>query len=89
MSLTRRMNSSGLPRLCQAAAWKVKSAILGRLQHSMTQPESMHALQDGCVSVSHDNLDHIRYSYKHGRLHHDDNNGKTNGTAVSAELQTA
>jgi len=52
-------------------------------------PAREHALQDGCVSVSHDNLDHIRYGYKHGRLHHDDNNGKTNGTAVSAELQTA
>jgi len=52
-------------------------------------PAREHAMQDGCVSVSPDNLDHIRHSYRHGRLHHDDNNGQANGTAVSAELQTA
>jgi len=51
MSLTRRMNSSGLPRLCQAAAWKVKSAILGQFQNSMTQQESMQCRMD--VSVCH------------------------------------
>ena len=83
-------------RLEQQQPFKVLSS--GSLEGQVIAPGSIpkqhdpareHAMQDGCVSVSPDNLDHIRYSYKHGRLHHDDDNGKTNGTAVSAELQTA
>ncbi len=52
-------------------------------------PARGRAVQDGCVIVSPDNVDHIRHSYRHGRLHHDDNNGQASGTAESAELQIA
>ncbi len=55
-------------------------------QHDLARERAM---QDGCVSVSPDNLDHIRHSYRHGRLHHDDNNGRASDTAESAELQIA
>ncbi len=52
-------------------------------------PARERAMQDGSVSVSPDNLDHIRHSYRHGRLHHDDIKGQASGTTESAELQIA
>ncbi|KAL0022711.1 hypothetical protein WJX77_005521 [Trebouxia sp. C0004] len=52
-------------------------------------PARERAMQDGYVSVSRDNLGHIRPSYRHGRLHHDGDNARANVTAVSADLQTA
>ncbi|DBA67711.1 TPA: hypothetical protein ACH3X2_001299 [Trebouxia sp. C0005] len=54
-------------------------------QHDLARERAM---QDGCVSVSHDVPGHIRHSYRHGRLLCDDN-GPPSGTAGSAELQIA
>ena len=73
----------------------VKVLSSGSLEGQVSDPGSVpnqHELARECatqnesVSVSPDNLDHIRHSYRHGRLHDDDNNGQASGTA---ELQVA
>lgn len=83
-------------RLEQQQPFKVLSS--GSLEGQVTAPESVpkqhdpareRAMQAGCVGVSPDNLDHMRHSYMHGRLHYDDNNGQASGTTERAELQIA
>lgn len=73
----------------------VKVLSSGSLEGQVSDPGSVPnqhdparecATQNESVSVSPDNLDHIRHSYRHGRLHDDDNNGQASGTA---ELQVA
>ena len=83
-------------RLEQQQPFKVLSS--GSLEGQVFAPGSIpkqhdpareRAMQDGCVSVSPDNLDHIKRSYRHGRLHYDDNTGQASGTTESAKLQIA
>ena len=83
-------------RLQQQQPFKVLSS--GSLEGQVSNPRSIpkqhnpareRAMQDGCVSVSPDNLDHIKRSNRHGRLHYEDNKGQASGTTESAELQIA
>lgn len=83
-------------RLEQQQPFKVLSS--GSLEGQVTAPGSVpkqhdpareRAMQAGCVGVSPDNLDHMRHSYMHGKLHYDDNNGQASGTTERAELQIA